>query len=280
MSTSLLEFQSTGDKTAPTILFLHGGGVAGWMWDPVVARMQDFHCLVPDLPEHGNSMAVKPFTMELAANQVIDLIPEQAPTGKAVVVGLSEGAQVVVQMLAMAPEIMEKALVSSALLLPMPGSRFLYSPALLAWMFRLSIPPFRHNEWWMRLNMQRAAAIPDEFFPQYKANFQIINESQFVNLMVANQQFRLPANLGKVSVPTLVIAGKHEYAIMHASVRLLARTLPNAYARLVDLGKGANMAKEHNWAMNAPDLFAQTLRNFIRGSELPPGLLPIELGRN
>jgi len=52
-------------------------------------------------------------------------------------------------------------------------------------------------------------------------------------------------------------------------------TLPNGQARLIDLGAGASMNKEHNWAMNAPDLFAQTVRSFIQGAELPSILIPI-----
>src|SRR5512146_331055 len=102
--TSLLKYKSSGSENGKTIVFLHGGGVAGWMWDPVVARLQDFHCLVPDLPEHGQSMALRPFSMELAANQAAELARDRAHDQKAVVVGLSEGAQVAVQMLATAPE--------------------------------------------------------------------------------------------------------------------------------------------------------------------------------
>ena len=271
-----LIYQSSGNDEAKTILFLHGGGVAGWMWDPVVARLQDFHCLVPDMPEHGLSMDTRPFTMELAANQAAELVRERARGGKAVVVGLSEGAQVAVQMLATAPEVIERAVVSSAVLLPLPGYGWLSSPRLLSWMFRMSIPPFRKNEWWMRLNMKYSAAIPDGYFPQYRANFQIITESQFVNLLIANQQFRMPGNLGKVTVPTLVVAGKHEYTVMKESVRQLAAALPNAQAKLIDLGEGSSMRLEHNWAMNAPDQFAQTVRNFIIGDDLPRVLRPLE----
>ena len=143
--TTSLSYQSTGAADGKTILFLHGGGTPGWMWNPVVARMQDFHCLVPDLPEHGRSADIRPFTMELAADLAADLVRKQAHGGKAVVVGLSEGAQTVVQMLSSAPEVFERAVVSSALLLPMRGYGWLYSRGMLAWMFRLSIPPFRNN---------------------------------------------------------------------------------------------------------------------------------------
>ena len=275
MSTSL-KYQSSGSDLSTTILFLHGGGVAGWMWDPVVARLQDFHCLVPDMPEHGRSLDIGPFTMELAANQAIELVREQAHDGKAVVVGLSEGAQVVVQMLATAPEVIERAVVSSAVLLPMAGYGWLSTPWLLRAMFRMSIPPFRKNEWWMRVNMKYSAAIPEVFYPQYRENFQILSESQFVNLFIANQKFRMPGNLEKVTVPTLVVAGLHEYRVMKESVRQLAAALPNAKTKLIDLGKGSSLRLEHNWAMNAPEQFAQTVRTFINGDRLPGVLRPLE----
>ncbi|MGE5222531.1 MAG: alpha/beta fold hydrolase [Omnitrophica WOR_2 bacterium] len=274
--TTLLKYQSSGSETAQTILFLHGGGVAGWMWDPVVARLQDFHCLVPDLPEHGASMEIKPFTMKLAADQAIELVREKANGGKAVVVGLSEGAQVLVQMLATAPDVIERALVSSALLLPMPGSKLLKSPGLLAWTFRLSVPPFRNSAWWMKMNMKYSAAIPDEYFSSYRANFQIMNESQFVNLILANQEFRLPGNLDKATAQTLVVVGRREYSVMKESARLLATALPHAQAMVVDLGKDASMAKEHNWAMNAPDQFAQAVRSLIQNCDLPDVLHPLD----
>ncbi len=274
MSTKLV-YQSSNEANEKTILFLHGGGVAGWTWDPVVARLPDFHCLVPDLPEHGRSMDIRPFSMQLAADQAAELVREKAHGGKAVVVGLSEGAQTTVQMLATCPEVIERAVVSSALLIPMGGLGWLYTPGVLAWMFRLSVPPFRNSEWWMRLNMKYSAAIPEEFFPQYKANFQLMNEGQFVNIILENQKFRLPGSLEKVNVPTLVVAGKREYEVVKESARRLAAALPDGRAMVLDLGKGSSMRKEHNWAMNAPDLFAQTVRNFIQGKELPGVLKPL-----
>jgi pimeloyl-ACP methyl ester carboxylesterase len=270
-----LKYSSYGGSNARTILFLHGGGVAGWMWNSVVARLPDFHCLVPDLPEHGLSMEIRPFTMELAADLAVQLVREQAHGGKAVVVGLSEGAQVAVQMLATAPEVFEAAMVSSALLLPLPAVyQWLYSPRLLAWTFQLSIPPFRNSEWWMRLNMKYAAAIPDDFYPQYRQNFQTMTEGQFVNLMLANQRFRMPGHLEQVSVPTLVVSGRKEYAAVQKSARQLAAVLTHARSASVDLGKGASLAKEHNWAMNAPDLFARTLRDFINGMDISDVIRP------
>jgi pimeloyl-ACP methyl ester carboxylesterase len=184
-------------------------------------------------------------------------------------VGLSEGAQIVVQLLASIPEVVEKAVISSALLMPVPGLAWAKSPTLLAWSYRASIPPFRKSDWWIRLNMRYAAGIPDEFFSFFKKDFQEISESEFVNLMLANQNFRLPSRLDRAIAPTLVLAGKKEYLAMKKSLQSLIAALPNARGGLINLGKRSSMAKEHNWAMTSPKLFAATIRAWIENRQLP-----------
>jgi pimeloyl-ACP methyl ester carboxylesterase len=269
MSGSSLTCNAFGPKDSPTIVFLHGGGAGWWMWQPVIKYLPDYYCLTPDQPEHGSNRQIAPFSMELAAEKVADLIHQQAPGGKACVVGLSEGAQTTVKLLATAPERVEKAVVSSALLLPIPGMGWLSSHTLLAWAFRISIPPFRNVDWWIRLNMKYAAGVPDEFYSYFKKDFQEMTESEWENLLIANQLFRLPVGLEKVGTPTLVIAGKKEYGAMKQSVRNLVAALPNSKGGFVNLGKKSSMAKEHNWALTAPELFAKTMRAWIEGKPIP-----------
>lgn len=143
-SSTSLYVRSSGPAGAPVIVFLHGGGSSSWMWQPVIDLLPQYHCLAPDLPEHGQSRAVGPFSMELAADKVTDII--RANGGRAVVVGLSEGAQVLVQLLASAPELVERAFISSALLRPLPGMGWFSSPGLIRWMYRLSVTPFQNND--------------------------------------------------------------------------------------------------------------------------------------
>ncbi len=265
---------ASGPENAPTIVFLHGGGAAGWMWRPVIAQLPDYHCLAIDLPEQGQSRSGGHFTMESAAEQIAQVIQEQAHGGCASVAGLSEGAQVTVQLLASNPQRVERALISSALLRPMPGSQWM-TPGLVAWSFRLSVPPFRNSDWWIRLNMKYAAGIPDLYYPEFKKEFQEMQESGFVNLILANQRFRLPAGLEKYNGPALVVVGAKEYKVMKQSARDLAAALPDARAVQIDLGKGSSTAAEHNWALSAPNSFARTVRAWMEGTALPPELLAL-----
>jgi pimeloyl-ACP methyl ester carboxylesterase len=63
-----------GPSHAPAVVLLHGGGVSGWMWNRSASLLRDYHCLIPDLPEHGQSYCIKPFTIEDSAQRIAELI--------------------------------------------------------------------------------------------------------------------------------------------------------------------------------------------------------------
>jgi pimeloyl-ACP methyl ester carboxylesterase len=244
------------------------------MWQPQVERLGDYHCLVPDLPEQGRSVAAGPLTITDAADRVAQLIRTRAHGGRAHVVGLSEGAQVTVALLAAAPEIVDHAVVSSALVRPIRGAR-LMSPGIVRWSYRLSVAPFRNVGWWARLNMKRAAGVPDTYFPQFRETFRELTESGFTNLMVENQRFRIPPGLDRVTVPTLIVVGRREYAAMRGSALDLATAIPGSRAAQVVHDRKLSVAEEHNWNLVAPDLFTPCIRAWITDQPLPAALEPL-----
>lgn len=266
-----LYFEAVGAETAPVVVFLHGGGAAGWMWRKVAASLQgEYRCLLVDLPEQGNSTRAGPFSHGLAADLSADLIREQAG-GKAHVVGLSEGAQVVVELLSKSPEVIDHAVISSAILRPIKGTGVMSSPGAVRWSYRLAIAPFKNWDGWIRLNMRYSAGISDEYFADFKRSFQQTTESGFVNILSA-VNYRMPAGLERAQAPCLVVVGSKEYREMHDSARDLLSVLPNSRGVEVSLGAKATLASEHNWAMTAPELFAQTVSAWIEGRALPDEL--------
>jgi pimeloyl-ACP methyl ester carboxylesterase len=269
-----LYIQETGPASAPTIVFLHGGGGAGWMWQPQIERLADFHCLVPDLPEQGKSVAEKPFSISGSADLISDIIRARAHGGKAFVVGLSEGAQVTVSLLSKAPELVERAVVSSALVRSIPGAGLLTS-GLIALSYRCFVTPFKNNDWWVRVNMKYAAGVPETYFSQFRQSFRDLTEDGFTHVMVENQRFRIPPGLERAQTPTLIVCGKHEYASMRQSTLDLAGALPDGQAFEVIHTQRMSLAEEHNWNMTAPDLFTQMVRAWISGQPVPDQLQPI-----
>jgi len=274
--TTGLFYKAYGQTSQPALVFLHGGGAGGWMWRRQVEYFKDrYHCLVPDLPEQGESRNVGPFTIEAAADCVAGMIRSLAANGRAHVVGLSEGAQVLVALLSRHPEVVERAVCSSAALRPMPGSK-LYTRGMFRLSYRWFMAPFRNNDGWIRLNMRYSAGITEEYFEDFKQSFKEMSESGFVNLMFESTHYCLPNGLGKAVVPVLVAAGEKEYPAMIQSAKDLVSAMPQAQGVMVALGKGSSLAKEHNWAITAPDLFNETVSAWIEGLPLPQELKPLE----
>lgn len=265
-----LYVQETGPAGGPTLVFLHGGGGAGWMWAPQVEALSPhYHCFVPDLPEQGQSLAVAPFTMNGAADQIIDLIRGRAHGGRAHIVGLSLGAQLTVALLSRAPELVERAVISSALLRPMPLAG-LYSASLMAALFRWTVTPLQGSQWYARLNMKYAGGVPERYFPQFWDDFRRMTADSFAHVVAEGMAFRQPPGLERAHVPALVVVGRKEYAAMHHSARDLLSALPEAKGVVVDVGR--SVAENHNWNLTAPDLFTRMVRAWLEGRPLPEEL--------
>ncbi len=269
-----LSVRECGPASVPTICFLHGGGVSGWMWHPQVEALQGtYHCLVPDLPEHGLSAAIQPFTIEDAAHRVTELIRERGHGGRAHVIGLSEGAQIGVQLLASAPEVVDHAIISSALVHPVPGIGLL-GPRAFVLIFHLFAAPFLHSDWYVRLNMRYGNALPERYFNEVREDTRRMTAASFTHMLLENQRFRMPAGLDQVSVPVLVVAGQHELALVRRSVRELVAALSAGQGYLV--ATNLRGAQEHSWNLQRPELFNAVTRAWLTDQPLPPGLLPLQ----
>src|SRR4051794_19739122 len=88
-----LHYKEYGNKHGPLMLFIHGGGVSGWMWDKQIQYFIDYHCVVPDLVDEKEPT----FSIQGSAEQLLDLIEEKANGKQVIVVGFSLGAQIAVQ---------------------------------------------------------------------------------------------------------------------------------------------------------------------------------------
>ncbi len=64
----------SGTNTNPTIIFLHGDGANGAMWEKLMEQLSDYHCLAPDFPGFGRSNDLEWISINDTTDRVIDVI--------------------------------------------------------------------------------------------------------------------------------------------------------------------------------------------------------------
>ena len=108
-----LYLREAGPADGPCIVFLHGLWLSSVMWQPQIERLsREYHCLAPDLPEHGKSTDIGLLTLENTSRVLARLIREQTPHGRAHIVGLSLGGSVALGLLRDVPDVIYHMMVS------------------------------------------------------------------------------------------------------------------------------------------------------------------------
>jgi pimeloyl-ACP methyl ester carboxylesterase len=255
-----------GPVGAPAIVFIHGGKMSGWSWEPVVQRMQQYHCLVPDLPQYGKSFQHGPFEMGRAADAVAELIRSRAASGRAHVVGFSLGAQVGVQLLATEPELVDRAVLCGTVINTMPYVRL--TQLLLGTISRNTI-----YRWVVRrYRSARHAPIPSAKIDEYREDVRLIKGAQLSDVVVASAGFTLPEGLDKSDSPTLFLTGAKEARLVRGWAAALAQPMPNGVDR-------SAIGMRHDWPLRHPDLFSRTVNGWLTDAALPPEIALPNSGR-
>jgi pimeloyl-ACP methyl ester carboxylesterase len=252
-----IHYETSGNKSAPAIVFLHGGGISGWMWVRQAAAFSDYYCIIPDLAEHGKSIDGNLFSISNSVEEIAMLIKTLVPGKKVHVVGHSIGAKIIVELLNAFPQFVDHAVIVSALFRPIP---------LLNWTFnrfsyRMTVAMLKSKS---LLHYQvKQFGFPDE---EDKRNL----EKDFGMLTVDSldrvyselyKHLKLPEHLSFAVAPVLVAAGEKEPKAMRESVNDIVKALPNAKGILF---RGCR----HDIPWKAIDAFNQTVREWITDSPL------------
>ena len=237
-----------GPADGPPIVFVHGTRLSRSMWRPQMDALRDtYRVIALDLPGHG-VLADRPFTVAAASDQVVRVI-EEAAGGRAVVVGLSLGGYVAMDLAARRPELVRALVLSGATAEPVGrlGTPFL----ALAWvMERFDGPALRAvNAWFFRTRFSPAIAEPI-----IAGGFWSAGGAQALRA-IAGERFapRLAAYQG----PTLILNGDLD-PLFRLTVRRFAG--PARDRQRVRLRGATHLAN-----LDRPRAFSLAIRRFVEG---------------
>ncbi|GGH11577.1 alpha/beta fold hydrolase [Paenibacillus segetis] len=249
-----LFYRETGDIEAPLIVFLHGGGVSGWMWDKQIEYFRDYHCLVPDLPGHGSSSSTS-FSIRNSAEQIIDLIQAKAHGTQVIVIGFSLGAQIAIQILSMNADLVDYAIINSALVRPIPFANKMISPSI-----KLTYG-LTKNRSFSKLQAKQLYIDQEMFETYYKETCQM-DRHVLIQVLEENMAFQIPEDFARSNAKILVTVGATEKKMMKKSVLDIVNKNSNGQGMIIPgVGHGVSLAQ--------PELFNSIVEAWIHDRELP-----------
>lgn len=202
------------------VVLLHGGGVAGWMWEPVRAELGDeYHLIAPDLPGHDRSSDEDYVSHEQTLEQLRAMLAERA-AGPVPVVGFSLGAQVALALASQSPELVSGVVSISALAIRSraPG----ITRALLS-----SAAGLVKNERFARAQA-KTLGVPPALVPDYLRTSESISKPTLLNVVAANGAFAPPTGWASFTGAAVVLAGGREPRAVQRSARLLHAANPRS----------------------------------------------------
>lgn len=244
-----LNSQEYGNQSGPFMLFLHGGGVSSWMWEKQIQYFKNYHCVVIDLPGHGSNAHIEDFTIEESATRLVEFIKQFANEKKIIVIGFSLGAQVLIQSLSLAPNLIDYAVINSALVRPSKIGKMSVRP-----MVKLTFPLIK-NKTFSKLQAKMLYVNEEQFEKYYKESLKMKRHT-LIQVLEENMSYDIPRKFSESTAKILVTVGAKEKRLMKKSAIDIGNHHPNSKVMMIsDMG--------HGFPLATPDLFNQMVGNWL-----------------
>ncbi|WP_425414112.1 alpha/beta fold hydrolase [Paenibacillus assamensis] len=236
------------------MVFIHGGGASGWMWNKQVEHFKNFHCLVPDMPEQGQSSDDRPFTITNSADQIIALIEEKGQGKTIIAIGFSLGAQVLIAILSKRPDLIQYAMINSALVKPISYAK-IFTKSLAI------VHPLTRNKTFSKIQA-KSMYIDEALYGTYYDENSRMTKDTLARILSENMSFTIPKNFGQANGNILVTVGEKEKKMMKDSMIKIIYSNPRCQGFVFPkMGHGASLAD--------PELFNQVTEKWIQHDSLP-----------
>lgn len=245
-----------------TVVLIHGALASGLNWDLVIPYLpSSYHLLVPDLPGHGKSQAITPFSVDLSARLIADLIRTHAINGSAHIIGHSLGAQIAIRLASTDPDVINSVFVSGFEIFP-----------------RTAVTPYVPYAAWIVSRVENCLprvlvrwAMDGADLPRTDTNICTLDLCRQIVSPQTPTQWPSPWRARTL----IVAAGKGGF--------IPTSDHPHDAVKLMQIGRELNketvaythLSMRHPWNRQAPRLFAQTAEAWFEQKELPEGFVKL-----
>lgn len=260
-----LHYTEWGSPSKPTLLMLHGLNVTCHTWDPFARKLQEnYHVICPDLRGHGDSdWAREGYRVRQFANDIHGFI-DALGTGPLHLVGHSNGVRVAIAVAGERPEMIRTLALSDA------GPQNSTSGAVAMRDFLTETTNLRgfrneeearafyfgyHPEWQpefidLHVRHQLRRNWAGKLVPKQDPDLQWIAGS--ISLPDVKYLWKMAA---KLTMPTLLMAGRTSNVIDAAVVEKMLATMPNSRGTWFEAG--------HYFLREKPQEFLDCLQGFL-----------------
>ncbi|MCG7342621.1 alpha/beta hydrolase [Sporosarcina sp. ACRSL] len=238
-----------GNQEEPILVFLHGGGVGGWMWNQQVDYFKNYHVLIPTLQGHGDRSEETDFSIRGNAIEVIELIQQKKNEKDIHIIGFSIGAQICLEIISLAPNLIKSAMINSAVVIPMMSMIPFISPTI-----KMTYPLTKNKKF--AKAQAKQLYMDGDYFEKYYEDSLKIKPTTLINILKENMSYTLPENFAESTARILVTVGDKEKGLVKKSVQRIVDGNDRCEALFVpNIGHGFPVAQ--------PDLFNKVLQDWI-----------------
>lgn len=235
-----MKYKEFGDKTSPTIILLHSGGLSWWSFTDIIHLLKtEYHIVTPVIDGHDEDGLTTFISIQDSAQKLIQYIDTNYKGKVLAIGGVSLGAQIVVEVLSKKADIAKYAILESASVVPLTAitTRFMAFSCQLFYgiICKKSFAKMR----------AKAHCIKKDMFERYYEGSLNISKQSLVNIAMSNAGYAVPDALRNTEAKILIIIGSKEIRMMDKSVRKLMSMLPQSQVCIVPGMKHGEVSLVH-----------------------------------
>jgi pimeloyl-ACP methyl ester carboxylesterase len=234
-----MKFKNFGNIENPTIILIHGGGLSWWSLESIIAELDNaYHIVTPIIDGHGEDGETEFVSIQDTATKLIKYIDLEFEGHVFAIGGLSIGAQIVTEVLATRLNIAKYAIIESALVFPIKGTK------------TLTVPTFKLfyglvNKRWFSKLQAKTLYVPETMFEQYYQDSLCITKQSLINIALSNGSYKLNDAIANTKSKVLIIVGEKEINIMKKSAHRLHDLIPNSQLNIAEDMKHGEISLVH-----------------------------------